>query len=110
MLVKPASGNEHRFRAGVGKNVFNLVQRLGGVDRNVDRAETQDREVGDRPLGSILRKQGDAVSRSDAETRQAQGNVLDALDESRGGDVVPLAVSAVIQRIFFVVTGNCAKN
>jgi hypothetical protein len=36
--------------------------------------------------------------------------MLDALDERGRGDVMPLAVGAIIQRIFFVVTGNCGKN
>ena len=82
VFVEPASGNEDRFRAGVGKDVIDLVQCLSGVDRNVDRAETQNREVGYRPLGSVLGKQCDPVSRTDAETRQTERDVLDSLDES----------------------------
>src|ERR1044072_2931655 len=94
VLIKTATGDEHRTRTGVGKNVFNLVQRLGGVDRNVDGAETQDREIGDRPVGTVLGKQGDAVSGSHSQTGETQRYVLHALDKGGGWDVVPLAVSA----------------
>src|SRR6185369_4740293 len=64
VFVESPVGNEDRSRTGIGKNVINLVERLRGVDGNVDRAETEDREIGDGPLGTILRKQRNAIARS----------------------------------------------
>ncbi len=104
VFVEPASGNKDRSRAGVGKNVIDLFERLGRVDGNVDRAETQDREISDRPFGTILRKECDAIAGADAKTRQAERDVFHSLDKSRRGDVEPLAVAAVIESVVFVVT------
>jgi hypothetical protein len=95
VFVEPASGNEDGARAGVGKDVVDLFERLRRVDGNVDRAEAQDRQIDDRPLGPVLGKKRDAISGTDTETRQTERDVLHALDKSCRRDVVPLAVSAV---------------
>ena len=97
-------------RAGVGKDVIDLFESLRGVDGNVDRAETQNREIGDGPLRTILGEQCDPVSRPDAKSRQSESDIFDALDESCCRDVVPLALAAVIESVFFVVTQDSREN
>ena len=105
MFVKPASGNEDRSRAGVGKDVIDLIEGLGRVDGNVDRAETQNSEVSYGPLGTIL---GEGVRldlpggcRSPA---KPSATFFTRSTKVCCRDVVPLALGAVIERVLFVVT------
>ncbi len=98
------------LRAGVGKNVINLVQCLSRVDRNVDRAEAQDREIDDGPFRAILGKQCDPVAGTYSETGQTERDIFHAFDESRRGYVVPLAVGPVVQCISFVMTQNRGED
>jgi hypothetical protein len=110
VFVETASGDEYRFRAGVGKYEIYLVYCLCRVNRNVDGAQAQDGEVGNRPFGSILGKQRDPVARTHAETRKAERSVLDSFDESLCGGADPFAVCPVIQSVGFLVTQNGGKD
>src|SRR6185369_2719553 len=97
VFVKPSSGNEYGSRAGVGKNVIDLLERLGRVNGNIDRSQTQNGEIGNGPLGTILGKQCDSIARANTESSQSERHVFDSLDKLCRGDVVPLAVAAVIE-------------
>src|SRR6185369_15562167 len=47
VLVQSTIGNEDRARAGVAKDKLDLFERLRRVNGDVDRAETEYREIGD---------------------------------------------------------------
>src|ERR1051326_1987998 len=81
VFIESPVGNEDRACAGVGKNVVNLFERLRRVDGNVDRAETENREVGDGPFRTILRKQSNAIAWPYAERSEAERHTLHALAE-----------------------------
>jgi hypothetical protein len=87
-----------------------LIEGLGSVDRDIDRAETQDREIGDGSLGPVLREQRDAIAGTDAETRKTESDVLHALDECCCRDVVPLAFGTIVEGVLFVVTQDCFED
>src|SRR6185369_1163262 len=97
-------------RARVGKDVLDLFERLRRVNRHVDRAETQDREIGDRPLRTVLGEQRDSITRSYAEGRKAECDVLDAFDECCRRNLVPLAFRTMVERVLFVVTQDSFED
>ncbi len=103
VFVESPVGDEDRSRSGVGKDVINLFECLRRVDGNIDRAETEYREIRDGPLRTILRKQSNTIARSYAKRCETKRDALDAVDESRSRDVEPLAVFTIIQRVLFVV-------
>src|SRR5919205_952927 len=74
----PRCSNSNRVsapsRAGAFEDEAHLLGGLGGVDGDVDRAEAEDGEVDDRPVGPVLREQRHAVALADAERGEAQGD------------------------------------
>jgi len=110
VFVEPARGNEDRMRAGVGKDVLDLFERLRCVNGNVYRAETQDREIHDRPLRTVFGEQRDPIARPDAKPREAESDILDAFDECCSRDIVPLAFRTMVERVLFVVTQDSFED
>ena len=63
--------DDHRPRAAVAEDVAVVLDRVGRIGRDGDRAGAHDREVGDDPFRPVLRDQRDPVARLDAERAQA---------------------------------------
>src|SRR5215203_6079575 len=62
MLEKFLSGNAQHLRAGILQDEPDLLDGLGGIYRNVDGAKREDREIDERPLGTVFRDNGDAIT------------------------------------------------
>ena len=66
VFPKLLAGNKEHAGAGILEDIADLIDGLSGVNRDVNGPEREDGEIGKRPLGAILRDDGDAVAGSDA--------------------------------------------
>ena len=80
-----------------------MVDGLSGINRHVDRAQAEYREVRNRPLRPVLRKQGDAIAGLDSQISESEGHVADALNKSLGGNVDPLTVDLVVKCVLLAM-------
>src|SRR5688572_13548521 len=79
--------------------VHNLRCGQSDVERHIDRADRENPLIGNRPLRTILRKQGNAVTLPYAEFRKACANLLDALAEVVRTDRLVHSVALHLQSI-----------
>jgi hypothetical protein len=91
--------DEEDARARVFEDVAHLFGRLRRVDWDVDRAEAEDGEVYDRPVGAVLREERHAVALAHAERREPQRDRAHAPDDGVAGDVEPLPLHLQAQRV-----------
>ncbi len=91
--------DEEHARARVFEDVAHLIGRLRRVDGDVDRAEAEDGEVDNRPVGAVLGEERHAVTLLHAERRQAQRDGAHALDDRLARDVEPLPLHLQAQRV-----------
>jgi hypothetical protein len=76
---------------------------LRGVDGDVDRAQTEDREVGDGPFGPILGEQRHAIAGLDAKFGETERDRADAPRKLFRRDMDPLAIALFVDRVRLVV-------
>ena len=84
-------GDEHRPRAGVVQERGDLRGGQSRIDRDRPGARAEDRVVGHRPLGAVLREDRDAVSGLQTQTVQPERERPDREAEVLRGDLAPLA-------------------
>ena len=82
-------GNESYARFRVLQDVQALLRGLGRVDRNVDGAQQQAGEVGDRPLRPVLAENDDAVALANAPGLQLARRGIHPAAQLRRGDRLP---------------------
>jgi hypothetical protein len=71
----------HQRRLGVGDEVVQLVQRIRGVERQVDRARADGGEIEHEPLDRFLGLRRHAVARLDAALDQHIGGLARPRDQ-----------------------------
>src|SRR5437764_727694 len=77
---------QERPRAGVLEDVLDLGGREADVDRDHDRADLRDREVGLEHLEAVAQQQRDPVAPADAARAQRAGQPVNALAELAVGE------------------------
>jgi hypothetical protein len=65
--------DQHKGWLGVVQDFRHLLGNKSGIDGHGDSAQAQDSPVHNRPLGSILRHDGDAVARTNSQRVQSAG-------------------------------------
>ena len=63
VLQQLFSGDEEHLCSGIFKNIPDLLNGLRRVDRHVHSPKAEDREVGQRPFGTVLGNDRDPVAR-----------------------------------------------
>ena len=72
---------EDRDAPRVSQWIAKLLGREARVQRNVGDAARQAGEIGDRPLGSVLREDGHAIARPDPQRGETVGHVAGTLEQ-----------------------------
>ena len=91
---------------GIDQQQRDLLRRQGGVNGNVDGAQSQGSEVDQGPLPAIFGQQGDAVALHDAPGGEAIGEGVDARHHVRARDRVPIARGVLPEKGAGVVAGG----
>ena len=92
---------DHQRRLGVGDEIVELVERIGGVERQIDGAGTHGGEVEHQALDRFLGLRRDAVADLDAALDQHIGHLAGAGDQIAIGDA--LAVMGLDRKAFGVI-------
>ena len=74
-------GYENRHRSGIAEDIGDLLRGERRIDRHVRHSAQEAGVVGDRPLGTILREDRDAVPGGHAERAKAEGDVSHAIGD-----------------------------
>ena len=80
-------GHDHQTGSGVRQNVADLAGRQGRIHRHGDRTRGENSQVGDGPLRSTVRQNGDTVARSHSEALEPQAEVTHLVKQLPAGPV-----------------------
>ena len=84
---------EHHPGARVSQQRFDLRRLVSRVQRHRHRAAAKDAQVGGTPVRVIVRKDGAAIARSDADQREPGGRALGHLAKLGVGQLVQLVAA-----------------
>src|SRR5262249_40905548 len=101
---------ENRPRAAILQERRDLVGRQRGVNRNRGGAGTEDRVIGHRPLGPVLRKDRDSVARLDSERVEPKRQRLDRESEVGPRYRAPTSAGFGEKQVRFPGSGGRKKN
>jgi hypothetical protein len=88
-----SGAGEHHPGARVPEQRFHLRRLVGRVHRHRDRAAAKDAQVGGTPVRVIVREDGAAITRCDADQRKPGGRALRHLAKLRVSQLVPAAAA-----------------
>ena len=102
LLALRRIADEDDDRPGVADDVRCLLGRQIRIERDVDQPAGHAGKVGDRPLGPVLRENGDALTGMRAEFGESEREMANAVGESAAGDRLVDAVHFHLQRVRLV--------
>ena len=103
--VAPGRIAHDQRRLGIAEEVIELGERVGGVERQIDRAAARAGEVKQHVRDALLDLDRDPIAAADAQTPEAGGEASAALVEVGVGEAVAAGVSIAMR-----CRATCARS
>jgi hypothetical protein len=101
-----ASGDEQHAGARIFKNISDLFDGLRRINRHIDGAETEYRQINDRPIRTVFGKQRHTIALFYAELVEPQRDGAHATHEILARNVQPFAVMLEVDGIRFAIVAQ----